>query len=222
MKKKLVFSLLLLVFITFLSGCTSKSALEFKNDYEALNGKESASGKIHRTITIDKNNPFERVTPEELLEKIENKETFYVYFGDELCPWCRSVIEKFIEIAKEKNVKKVYYVKIWDQEGTEILRSKFKLNDNNEIEEVIKGTDAYYKLLEVFDNVLTDYTLTDSNGNNVAVGEKRIYAPNFMYVEEGLSVKLTEGISPLQTDARGELTKEILDDETRMFNEFFE
>ena len=51
---------------------------------------------------------------------IENKETFYVYFGDELCPWCRSVIEKFIEVAKKNDVKKVYYVKIWDDDHNEI------------------------------------------------------------------------------------------------------
>ena len=157
----------------------------------------------------------------ELLEKIDNKETFYVYFGDELCPWCRSVIEKFIEVANKNKIKKVYYIKIWDKDGNEVLRSKYKLNDNNEIEEVQKGTDEYIKLLTTFDSLLSDYTLKDKDGKEVPVNEKRIYAPNFIYVKDGKGVKLVEGISEKQTDSREELTKEMLEDEEKIFNEFF-
>lgn len=221
MKKKLII-LSLMLFMFLLGGCGSKEPNQFKIDYESLNGKESSSGKIYRTITIDEDNPFEKVEASKIVEMINNKETFYVYFGDELCPWCRSVIEKFIEVSKNKNIKKVYYVKIWDKEGTEILRSKFKLNESGELENVIKGTDDYYKLLTAFDSLLSPYTLTDSEGNKVETGEKRIFAPNFIYVENGVPVKLVEGISSKQTDSRGELTDEILKDEEEEFVKFFE
>ena len=151
---------------------------------------------------------------------IENKETFYVYFGDELCPWCRSVIEKFIEVAKKNNIKKVYYVKIWDSEGNEVLRDKYSLEDGS-LKLVSEGTESYKKLLTYFDSVLTDYNLTNDKGEEVSCNEKRIYAPNFIYVEKGNTIKLTEGISSLQKDSREELTKEILDEETSLFEEFF-
>ena len=218
MKKRFV---ILTLLVLLLCGCTSKSANEFKKEYEALNGKTNASGKVHRTITIDKNNPFEKVTAEEIVKKFENKETFYVYFGDELCPWCRSVIEKFIENANKNKIEKVYYVKIWDSEGTEVVRDKYQIDENGDLKEVVPASETYKKLLEYFDNVLSDYNIKDKDGNDVYCNEKRIYAPNFMYVENGVTIKKVDGISQYQTDSRGDLTKEILEEEDRIFEEFF-
>ena len=218
MKKICLFAIALLVILT---GCTNKNALDFKKEYEALNGKENASGKVHRTINISEDNPYEKVSSKKILELIGNKETFYVYFGDEMCPWCRSVIEKSIEVAKKNNIKKIYYVKIWDSEGNEVLRSKYKLNDSNEPELVQKGTDDYYELLKKFDKVLADFTLSTKTGEKINVNEKRIYAPNFIYVEKGVPIKIVEGISDKQKDSREDLTKEILKDEEDLFNKFF-
>lgn len=219
MKKRLVF-ILTLVFVLILTGCTSNSGKEFKEEYESLNGLTNKNGKEHRTLNIDSDNPFEKITAKELVEKIEDEETFYVYFGDKLCPWCRSVIGKAIEVAKNKDIDKIYYVAIWDDEGTEILRDKYELKDG-ELEKTIEGTEEYKKFLEYFDNVLSEYNLTDSEGNKISTGEKRIYAPNFIYVENGETVRLVTGISEKQTDSRDELTEEILKDEEDAFNKFF-
>ena len=220
MKKNLV--LLLIILVLVLTGCNKKVnyAEKFKNDYESLNGIKSKSGKVHRTVSIDIDNPFIEISAKELVEKIENKETFYVYFGDKLCPWCRSVIEKAIEVAKDNDIEKIYYVAIWDDEGNEILRDKYELQDNK-LTKVIDGSKEYYKILKYFDNVLSDYNLTDSEGNKVSTEEKRIYAPNFIYVEDGESLRLTEGISDKQKDSREKLTSEILEDEEELFKEFF-
>ena len=205
MKKKILFTILLGVFVLTLSGC--RDNIKFKDSYEALNGKENASGKVHRTITIDKNNPFKEVRADKIVELVNNKETFYVYFGDPLCPWCRSVLEKFIEVSNKHNIKTVYYVKIWDEEGNEILRDKITLNEDGTKETTVEGTEAYKKLLTIFDSVLSDYNATDSKGESVFLGEKRIFAPNFMYVKDGVAIKMVEGISSEQTDSRGELTE---------------
>ena len=152
---------------------------------------------------------------------IDNKETFYIYFGDEKCPWCRSVIEKAIEVAKSNNIEKIYYVKIWDDEGNEVFRSKYNLNKKNKPTLVSEGTEEYYKIIEEFENVLKDYTLKTSEGKEVKVGEKRIYAPNFIYVENGKAIKMVSGISEKQTDSREELTTQMLEDETKIFEDFF-
>ena len=224
MNKKNILMVSLVLIILLISGCSSKGkdALKFKEDYESINGKENASGKVHRSLNISKNNPFEYATGEDIVSKIENKETFYVYFGDKLCPWCRSVIEKFIEVANDYDIKTVYYVPIWDDEGTEILRDKYIVNEKGKLELSIKADETYYKLLDYFQDFLNDYTLTDSDGNILDTGEKRIYAPNFIYVKDGEIVALTEGISDAQTDSREELTSEILKDEETLFIEFFE
>ena len=220
MKKNILF-ISILVFVLLLTGCTSnKDALKFKEEYESLNGQTSKSGKEHRTLDIDEDNPFIYITASDLIEKIENEETFYVYFGDKLCPWCRSVIEKAIEIANKKGINKIYYIPIWDDDGNEILRDKYELKDGK-AKKVSDGIEEYEELLEYFEDVLSDYNLTDEDGNKVEVGEKRIYAPNFIYVKDGETKKLVTGISESQKDSREKLSKEILKDEEEAFNKFF-
>lgn len=223
MKKK-VFLILILFIGLFVTGCSTnnKDALKFKEEYEKINGdKTSYSDNKYRTLKIDKNNPYVYSSAKEILEKINNKETFYVYFGSSYCPWCRSVIEKSIESAQKNNIKKIYYVDIWNGFHNEILRDTYKLNDKNEAEKEKDGTKEYYKLLEKFDNLLEDYTLTTDDGEEVKVGEKRIFAPDFIYVENGVAKRITSATSENQKDADAKLTKEILKDEEKSFDNFF-
>ncbi len=218
MKKKI---LLILLGILLLTACVkdNKKALEFKEEYESLNGVVNKNGKEYRTITIDEDNPYIKTTPEEIVKMINNKETFFLYVGDSLCPWCRSVLEKSIEVAKKYNVKKIYYIEIWDDEGNEILRDKYELKPI--LTKTIEGTDSYKFLLEKFDSVLSEYTLTDTEGHKITTEEKRIYAPNYFYIKNGEVVKMVEGISEKQTDSREELTDEILKDEEEQFISLF-
>ncbi len=218
--KKILLVITIFMSVILLSGCDNKKAIEFKEDYEKINGQENSSGKIHRSVSIDKNNPFEEVSLSDIVNKINNKETFYVYFGSRLCPWCRSTIEKAIEVSKKHNIKKIYYVDIWDDNGKELFRDVYKLENNVPIK-TQDGSQDYYKLLNIFGDKLRDYNLTDDNKNDVLVGEKRIYAPNYMYIKEGTLIKLTTGKSDKQKDSRGELTEEILREEEEKFNEFF-
>lgn len=223
MKKK-VFLILILFIGLLVTGCSTnnKDALKFKEEYEKINGdKTSYSDNKYRTLKIDKNNPYVYSSAKEILEKINDKETFYVYFGSSYCPWCRSVIEKSIESAEKNNIKKIYYVDIWNGFHNEILRDTYKLNDENEVEKEKDGTKEYYKLLEKFDNLLEDYTLTTDDGEEVKVGEKRIFAPDFIYVENGVAKRITSATSEKQKDADAKLTKEILKDEETSFNDFF-
>lgn len=223
MKKK-VFLILILFICLFVTGCSTnnKDALKFKEEYEKINGdKTSYSDNKYRTLKIDKNNPYVYSSAKEILEKINNKETFYVYFGSSYCPWCRSVIEKSVESAQKNNIKKIYYVDMWNGFHNEILRDTYKLNDENKAEKEKDGTKEYYKLLEKFDNLLEDYTLTTDDGEEVKVGEKRIFAPDFIYVENGVAKKITSATSEKQKDADAKLTQEILKDEETSFNDFF-
>ncbi len=231
MKKKVLLFILLVIGALTITGCGKKeepekeepraAAVAFKEEYESLNGKEIKDGIVHRTVTIDEYNPFVKVTPSELLEKIDNKETFYVYFGDKLCPWCRSVIEKAIEVAKSKNIDTIYYVNIWDDEYNEILRDKYTLGKKDKPVKSIEGTEEYKRFLEIFDNVLSDYTLTTSKGKAVSTGEKRIYAPNYFKIVKGEAKLMVSGKSEKQTDAREKLTDEMLEDEIKEFEKLF-
>lgn len=222
--KKVLKVLVFVIGIFLICGCTNEKGLAFKEEYESVNGKANARGVAHRVLEIPKDNPYEKITTKELLEKIDKKETFYVYFGDKLCPWCRSVIEKSIEVAKNNNIDKIYYIAIWDDEGNEILRDKYEVNSKNKLVKTVDGTEDYYKLLKVFNELLSDYNLKDSKGNDISTKEKRIYAPNYFYVENGVAKKMITGISKLQqdtNDSRIDLTDEMLKEEEDAFNEFF-
>ncbi len=176
--------------------------IKFKEEYEKLNGKKNDQGKKYREITIDSKNKIVYKTTEEVLELIDKKKSFVLYFGFDTCPWCRSVVPTLASISKELN-QEVYYIDVKD------IRDTFELDDDNKPKLVKKGSKDYSKLLEKLKPVLEDYTLTDSDNNEIKVGEKRIYAPSIVSVIDGEAKELTTGISDKQTDGYMKLTKEM-------------
>ena len=225
MKKKLMFSFLILLTFILVVGCGKKEdnefALSFKKDYESMNDKTNSRGIKYRSISLNENNKFKEITQEDLIEKLNNNKSFYIYFGSTLCPWCRSVIEMADKISRENDIDVIYYLDIWDDDGNEIFRDKYVLNSNNNLELSVEGTAAYKLVLERFNDFLSDYSLTDSNGSKIDVGEKRVYAPNFAYVLNGKAIRLITGISEKQDDSHMELTNEMLEDEEKSFKNFF-
>lgn len=202
-------------FTTKNKSLSETDAIKFKTEYESLNGV-TKNDKTIRSITIPDDNPFVYQTADEIVEKINNKETFAVYFGFPNCPWCRSVIPTLIEVAKQQKVDKIYYVDVKD------IRDTMELDEKNNPITTKKGSDGYYKLTEVLEEVLEDYTLTDKNKNTVKTGTKRIYAPNIVSIINGKATKLTTGISSKQTDAYMELTDEIKNDTKNQITEVLE
>ena len=176
--------------------------IKFKEEYEKLNGKKNDQGKKYREITIDSKNKIVYKTTEEVLELIDKKKSFVLYFGFDTCPWCRSVVPTLASISKELN-QEVYYIDVKD------IRDTFELDDDNKPKLVKKGSKDYSKLLEKLESVLEDYTLTDSDNNEIKVGEKRIYVPSIVSVIDGKAKELTTGISDKQTDGYMKLTKEM-------------
>lgn len=223
MKKEFGFIFVILIGLFIVTGCGGNSdSLKFKEEYESLNGtKTSYSDSNYRSINISKNNPFVYSSADDILDMINNKETFYVYFGSSYCPWCRSVIEEAINSADSNNIDKIYYVDIWDGFHNEILRDTYELDSEGIARKTKNGTGTYYKLLKKFDNVLKDYTLTNDSSEEVNVGEKRIFAPNFIYVENGKAKKAITGISDKQKNSDSKLSKDILNDENEAFDKFF-
>lgn len=209
--KKILLSLLIVLSVFTLTSCGEKEvknpdAIKFKEEYEKLNGEKNKNGITYREVEIDEENPFVFATAEEIQEKIDNKETFAVYFGFNSCPWCRSVITTLVEVADDLDIDKIYYVDVLD------IRDTYELNSKNKPEKTKDGSEGYNELITSLASVLSDYTLTTEKGKTVQVGEKRIYAPNLVSVVDGEAQKLNSGISELQTDSMMELTDEMKKD----------
>ena len=180
-------------------------ALRFKREYEKLNGVVREKDKqTTRTIKIAKDNPFIYQNEEDIIKRIDNKETFAVYFGFADCPWCRSVVPTLVDVARDMKVDVIYYVDVKD------IRNTVEVNDDGEIIITKEGSDGYKQLLEKLNQVLKDYTLRDKNAKEVYTGLKRIYAPSLIVVSYGEAEVLETGISSLETNAFMELTDEMI------------
>lgn len=154
-----------------------------------------------RDVKIEKDNPFVYKTAEEIVDLIENGESFIVYFVFSKCPWCRSMIETFIKTAKENNIDKIYYVDI------EEIRNVIEYDKDGNLVTTKNGTPDYYDLVNKLNSVLNQYTL-NNNGEEVAIGEKRIYAPNVVLVNNGEPVEMIDPIENIIKDPASEITKE--------------
>ena len=219
MKKSIIIFVIIISIFT-LTACNNKTkkdnkesnsnvnptdALKFKEEYEGLNGTESKSGKKIRTLEIPEDNPFIYKNENDIVELMDKKESFIVYFGFPSCPWCRSIVPTLINVANDLDIKEIYYVNVYD------IRNVLEVKDGK-VEETKKGSDGYYKLLDKLDNVLSDYSLTDDEGKEVDTKQKRIYAPNVVVIIDGKAKKLETGISKKQDDAYMELSDEIKED----------
>ena len=212
MKKLMKLTTIIMVFVfgLFLTGCTKSDALKFKKEFESLNGKKSSSGNEIRKVTIPEDNPIVYATAEQIVNKIENGQTFVVYFGFASCPWCRSMVEELIKSAKDNNISTVYYVDVLK------IRDKYEVKDGKLVQ-TEEGTDAYNELINLLDDVLDDYTVTTDSGEKMDTKEKRIYAPNVVAVVNGAAIEKIDGVSEKLDDPYSELTEEM---KTESYNSF--
>ena len=205
--KKIISFLIIVVLMISVTGCVIsndiKDSEKFKEEYESQNGKKSKSGKENRKVSIPEDNPFVYTTAEEISKKMDNKETFIVYFGFSTCPWCRSIIEELIKCAKDSKVDKIYYVDVLD------IRDTKEIDEEGNIKTTKEGTKGYNELIDKMSNILSDYTTTNEDEEEISLEEKRIYAPNVIAVVNGKATKLEEGISEELKDPYMELTEEM-------------
>ncbi len=197
----------------------NKDALKFKEEYESINGNDIGENKV-RELSIPEDNPFIYKSEDDIVEMINNSETFIVYFGFNKCPWCRSVLPSMIESAKKKGIEKIYYVDVLD------IRDAYELDDNHKAVKTKDGSEGYNKLIDLLSSILDDYApLTYTKGKKtikVKINEKRIYAPNVVIVKNGKPIALERGISDKQENAYQELTDEMTCEMKEKFNCFFD
>ena len=219
MKKKLYILLVIVLligafFIYYKVNIIDKNtdAYKFKVEYESLNNKESYGNNKYTELNIDKDNMIKYSSAKEVLDKINNNESFIVYFGFAKCPWCRSMIENLLSLAKQNN-EVIYYVDVLE------IRDTLEVKDGKVVVSK-KGDTNYMKLLEKLDDVLDDYSL-EIDDIKYETNEKRIYAPNVVAIINGKAVKKVEGVSEKLTNPYGKITDEMKKDSIDQLNCIF-
>lgn len=210
--------LLLIIFIGLLTACCNKDAVKFKEDYESLNGQTNKNNKEYRNITIDENNPFVYSNLKEINNKIKKKETFIVYFGANWCPWCRSILPSAIKEAKANSVDKIYYIDVRpNNDENKDIRDIYSLDNNGKVYLSHEGMKAYHEFLKYADSVLKEYS---SHGVDVK-GVKRVGAPSFILVKNGIVTRLEEGVPSSLSDPYMKLTNEIITSTENIFDDLY-
>lgn len=188
-------------------------AIRFKDEYEVLNDEETGYKDFkYPIVNIDADNPMVYKTPKEILEVLEQEDAI-VYFGFATCPWCRNVIETLIDVAKDNNVDKIYYVDIKD------IRDSYEFNGTLEPKMTKKGTNAYYEILDFLGDNLDKYYIKDEDGNQYDTGVTRLYAPTIVSVSDGevlgLHVSTVDShLNPyekMNKEQQKELTEKLVD-----------
>lgn len=186
-------------------------ALKFKEEYESYNGKVNENNnKNYLEVNVDKNNPVVYKTAEEAVELLKTENAVF-YFGWPTCPWCRNTIEPLLEALKEEKIDKLYYVNIHDIRDTyEVVNKKAEVS--------LKGTDAYYKLLDFFGDNLSKYTISVDD-KKYDTGVTRLYAPTVVVVKNGQIVGMHEGTIDAQKDPYVGLTSDQKDELKNIFKD---
>ena len=217
MKKKLLMILtpilcLILAIISYIKFINIETdAIKFKKEYEELNGKKINDELKYNKLNINSNNPIKYSNYEEVIDIINNK-TGIIYLGFPNCPWCRTAIPVLFDVAKDYDVKTIYYINIYnDRDQFEVQNNKlvYSLDENGNEK---KGVEGYFNLMEALDKYLTDYTISFNN-QVYETGEKRIYAPTIIFIKNGkvlgLHVSTVEsqksGFDKLSNNERKEL-----------------
>lgn len=197
--KKVIVLFILFIGIISITGCSKEEesdALKFKKEYESLNNKTINKKKL-RSVSIDKENPIIYKEAKDIVKMIDDNESFIVYFGYAESPWCRSMVEELIKVAKDYEMD-IYYVDIKD------IRDEKELDDEGNIVTKKEGTKDYLELLNRLDNLLEEYKIDD-----ISMNEKRINEPTVIAIANGTPLEITNGISDNQKNPNAKITDKM-------------
>ena len=145
MKIKKFIILILIILATISLGLFS--LLYFKVE-------ETDALKFSKEYEITEDNVFTYRTSTEIINILKHG-TGVVYLGFPECPWCKAYVDILNEVAKENNIKKIYYFDI--------------------LEDRKNNSEDYQKIV----SLLGDNLLYDEEGN------KRIYVPDITVIIDG-------------------------------------
>lgn len=204
-----------------LIACSNKQsdAKKFKDEYESLNNKTSVSGHKIKSLKISSNNPIKYSNYDEIIDVIKNK-SGVIYLGYPDCPWCRTAIPVLLEAAKDYKIDTIYYLNIKDdRDYYEVKDNKLVYQKDSNGKEK-KGVKGYFKLLKLLDKELDDYIVKDSDNKEYNVGEKRIYVPLIIFVNEGKIIGTHTSTVDTQESGYDNLTDEEYDELNGIYAEY--
>lgn len=109
MKKRYILLMFLCVLI---SGCSFKGTDNISKDSYCDDGTGTCGFDNEKTNALDTDFMI-KISMEDAIHKMEEKETAVFYFGYPDCPWCKEVIPILKEVSKQSS-ENLYYVQTRD------------------------------------------------------------------------------------------------------------
>ena len=154
-KKELITGIIIgVVLVVVILGAFIIPMIKSSNTEKTKEEEKVSKKFVDEYPEVGKDNVFEIKTIEEIIKVLEHG-TGLVYLGFPECPWCQEYVLYLNEVAKEKNVEKIYYFNI--------------LNDRKD------NTKEYQKIVKL----IGKYLQYDEDGN------KRVYVPAIIAVNNG-------------------------------------
>lgn len=191
-------------------------AEKFKQEFEQYNGLtyEDTNDKLI-DVEIPNNNPFVYKTGKEIVEIMQSEDA-YILFGYASCPLTRAAIEVLIEIAKEENIDKIYYVDIKN------MRDEYVPGEGIIPEQTKEGTEAYYEILNIFGSKLDKYYVaSDDNFYLFDTGVTRLLSPTLVAVSKGKVISMHAELTD-DYEENSELTEEEKEELSKDYKDVFE
>ena len=165
----------------------TESEKKFKTEFETLNGTANSDGITHITVTIPEDNNVEYITlkdADKMLDASENKSGI-ILFGYAANPWGRNLIPLLLEVANEKELDKIYYVNLMNEDGID-LRTTYTLDEKTGKLNMVQGENEYYNVRASLSDYISDYVYYNAKDKKTTMkGEKYLSAPTVVAIKEG-------------------------------------
>lgn len=188
MKKKL--SIFLIIIIAVVG-----TILIYKHfDKQQVDNKSVTKFSDEYTL-VDKNNVFVKSSIDEIANMLENG-TGIVFMAFPECPWCQYYAKYLNEVARENNIKEIYYLNI---------KHDRQINSSN-----------YSKIVKLLGN----YLYSDDSGKS------KVFAPSLTFVKNGKIIAndnetaITEGNTSAEIYWNQEKINEFKDKMTSYIKEY--
>ena len=139
-------------------------------------------------------------------------------------------LEKLLDKARENykpasddddyNIDTIYYINMKNERDAYEVKDGKLVYQKDEKGNDIKGEKGYFKLLEALDSYLDDYVVTDEDSKEYDTGEKRIYVPLIIFVNDGKIVGTHTSTVKSQESGYDELTDEEYDELNGIYAEY--
>ena len=177
-------------------------ALRFKKQYEDVNNLDNPfTDKKYIEIHINDDNPFVYKTGKEIVD-ILNNESAIVFMGYPESDLTRVFLPIFIDVLKDNNINKVYYLDILE------IRDLYKYSGSIVPALVHEGTNAYYEIVKFLNDYLDRYYVNDPDGNRYDTAVKRINTPTIVTIKSGKVLDYHYGVGINHDEEHATLSEE--------------